>query len=207
MRLDISSGQSEYAAEPLNTRYIDYRIDDGMFEGYLAYAPKLIASAPCVLVAHDWSGPQQSTRVVAEKLARCGYVGFELDVYGKDVRGSLTGDNSGLMAPLMEDRSLLRRRLLAGLRFAQQHPQVDGTRVAVVGFCFGGLCALDLARAAPPGLAGAISVHGVLTPPNIGEQVSASRHKSRHFPWRSHGFRLSVQPLIELRLDQPRTRG
>ena len=110
-------------------------------------------------------------RAVTEKIARLGYIGFALDVYGKGIRGSETGDNSALMNPLLADRSLLRRRLLAGLRAAEDHKRVDRNRIAVIGYCFGGLCALDLARAMPPGLKGAASIHGVLTPPQLGEQL------------------------------------
>ncbi|MCY1217562.1 Dienelactone hydrolase family protein [compost metagenome] len=75
------------------------------------------------------------------------------------------------MNPLLSDRALLRQRLLAGLEAAKALSGVDASRMAVVGYCFGGLCALDLARAAPPDLLAAISVHGVLQPPLIGEQA------------------------------------
>jgi dienelactone hydrolase len=158
-------------AEELITENVDYTDADSLFEGYVVYAPNLAASkAPCVLVMHDWSGLNQSAQGVAQQMARLGYVGFALDVYGKGVRGSVVGDNSALLNPLMANRALLRQRLLAGLIAAQKHPLVDGQRLAALGHCFGGLCALDLARAAPRGLKGAVSIHGVLTPPNIDDQ-------------------------------------
>ncbi|MGK9797776.1 dienelactone hydrolase family protein, partial [Salmonella enterica subsp. enterica] len=63
-----------------------------------------------------------------------------------------------------------------GFDAAMALPGVDPARIAAVGYCFGGLCALDLARAAPPNLVAAISIHGVLRPPRIGRQgpISAS---------------------------------
>jgi dienelactone hydrolase len=155
--------------QAIETEYVDY-IGNAVFEGYMAYQAKLGSPGPCVLLAHDWSGQHETIRAQAEKLARLGYVGFALDVYGKGVRGSITGDNSALMAPLMAERLLLRQRLVAGLHAAQSHREVDAERLAVVGYCFGGLCALDLARASPRGLKGAVSFHGVLKPPNVGEQ-------------------------------------
>ncbi|TKB76159.1 MAG: dienelactone hydrolase family protein [Nitrospira sp.] len=69
------------------------------------------------------------------------------------------------MDPLLADRALLRERLLQALSAAQALEEVDPTRVAIVGYCFGGLCALDLARVSPPGLRCAISFHGLLSPP------------------------------------------
>lgn len=154
----------------LNTEFIYYKDQDTVFEAYAAYRADLTGLVPCVLIMHDWSGLNQHTRGAADKLARLGYVGLALDVYGKGVRGSLTGDNFALMDPLMADRALLRWRLLAGLNAAQNHPRVDHHRVAVIGYCFGGLCALDLARSVPIGLKAAVSFHALLKPPNIGEQ-------------------------------------
>lgn len=159
--------------EKLFTENVEYVDTDSLFEGYFAYAPGLAASkAPCVLVMHDWSGLNQGAQGVAQQMAHLGYVGFALDVYGKGVRGTPAGDNSALMNPLIANRTLLRQRLLAGLIAAQRHSRVDGQRLAALGHCFGGLCAFDLARAAPCGLKGAVSVHGVLTPPNTSDRSS-----------------------------------
>lgn len=154
----------------LRTEYLDYTEADSVFEAYVAYPADTNRPRPCVLVAHEWSGLNGAMRAMTEKVARLGYVGFALDVYGKGIRGSETGDNSGLMGPLMADRALLRRRLLAGLAVARKHPAVDTGRIAAIGYCFGGLCVLDLARAAPPDLRGVVSFHGVFQPPNLGAQ-------------------------------------
>lgn len=92
------------------------------------------------------------------------------------MRGEETGDNSALMNPLLADRALLRRRLLAGFQAAASLPLVDASRMAALGYCFGGLCALDLARTAPVGLKAAVSFHGALAPSNLSSQgpISAS---------------------------------
>lgn len=154
----------------LRTELLDYRDGDTVCEAYVAHDAALDGPRPCVLVAHDWSGQNQSIRTVTERVARLGWVAFALDVYGKGVRGEETGDNTALMTPMLADRALLCRRLLAGLAAAQRHPAVDPRRVAAIGYCFGGLCVLDLARAVPDGLLGVVSFHGVFTPPNLGPQ-------------------------------------
>jgi len=155
----------------IHTEYLDYADDQVTCEGYVAYDDAADARRPCVMIAHAWDGQNDIIRAKAEQLAEMGYVGFALDVYGKGVRGDVMGDNSKLMAPFMEDRAALRRRLLAGLTAAKQHPRVDPDRIAVIGYCFGGLCALDLARSAATGLRGAVSFHGIFSPPNCGEQA------------------------------------
>lgn len=154
----------------IHTESFDYWAGATRLEGYLARPAHVEAPLPGVLLCHEWSGLNASMRRHVELLAREGYVCVGLDVYGKGVRGDEAGDNAHLMAPLLADRALLRERLLAGHEMASHLADVDAERLAAVGFCFGGLCALDLARAAPPGLRAVVSVHGVYTPPRLGRQ-------------------------------------
>ncbi|KAK6042552.1 carboxymethylenebutenolidase [Cooperia oncophora] len=68
------------------------------------------------------------------------------------------------MKPLVADRmGLLKKRLLAAVEAIRSLPEVDPERIGAIGYCFGGLCALDLARH-NFGLKAAVSFHGTLTP-------------------------------------------
>lgn len=147
----------------------DYTDGKTTFEGYLAIDGNSNLSRPCVLVGHAWSGPSEHFEQIAEVLSKHGFIGFAIDVYGKGVRGKIDGDNSHLMNPLLENRALLRKRLLAAFKAAQNHPMVIPDKIAIMGHCFGGLCALDLARANPKGLKGAVSIHGLLDEPRLDE--------------------------------------
>ena len=149
---------------------VDYADGDAMCEAYIA-SPDGGGPNPAVLVAHQWSGQSDHERTTADRLAALGYVGIAIDVYGKGTRGDPHNDNSALMGPWLADRAALRRRLLAAVAFAGGHEAVDAGRIAVVGYCFGGLCALDVARSGTPDVRGAISIHGIFPPPNIGPQV------------------------------------
>lgn len=139
-------------------------------EGFVA-VPDGAGPHPAVLVAHNWAGQSEADNDIAEKLAALGYVGIAIDVYGKGVRGGPDADNSRLMIPWMQDRAALRDRLLAAVEAAAAHPEVDAARIAIIGYCFGGLCALDVARSATPLVKAAASFHGNYTPPAIGEQA------------------------------------
>jgi len=133
--------------------------------GYLAYkttAPQI--KRPAVLIVHDWSGRNAFACQQAEKMAERGYVGFSLDMYGEGRCGETVAEKQALMQPLMADRQLLRKRITAGLNALSMIDVVDQQRIAVIGFCFGGLCALDLARSGAS-IKAAISVHGLLNKP------------------------------------------
>lgn len=141
---------------------LEYLDQEAILEGYYVVDKTQTIKRPLVLVAHDWSGRNEFACQKAEKLAVLGYVGFALDMYGKGKQGQTIEEKSKLMKPLMEgDRTMLHRRILAGLHVASQLDCVDSTKVAAIGFCFGGLCVLDLARLGAP-VKGVVSFHGLL---------------------------------------------
>jgi dienelactone hydrolase len=158
---------------------IGYRDGDVELEGHLALPAYDTAKKPLVLVAHAWRGQSDFERAKAEALAALGYAGFALDVYGKGVLGSSPQENTALMAPLMGDRALLRRRLCAGLEAVCGHARVDASRVAAIGFCFGGLCVLDLARAGAD-LRGVVAFHGLLHPSGLPPEPIRARVLALH---------------------------
>ncbi|KTC82166.1 dienelactone hydrolase family protein [Legionella cherrii] len=139
--------------------------DNGQeFHGYIAYDKALAGPRPAVLVVHDWTGRNEFACEKAKLLAQMGYVGFAVDMYGHGQLGSTTEEKQALMNPLVSDQKLLRRRIQAGLTAACSMSEVDSKRVAVIGFCFGGLCALELARSGAD-LKGVVSFHGLLHKP------------------------------------------
>lgn len=141
----------------------EYRDGQDVFEGYVAY-PASEAPAPCVLIAHDWSGPGAWTHELAHGIAALGYVAFAIDLYGKGRRGRTAEASAALMQPLLDDRGLIHQRFRLAMDVAQEDGRVDGTALAAIGHCFGGLCVLDMARIGAA-MRGVVSVHGVLTPP------------------------------------------
>jgi dienelactone hydrolase len=142
---------------------IDYTEDGTTFEARVVWDDAR-GPRPAVLVAHAWSGQTEIERGWARALAELGYVGVALDVYGKGVVPSTDAEKRACMAPLVEDRARLARRLLAGIEAARAHRAVESERVAAIGFCFGGLCVLDLARRGAD-LRGVVSFHGLLHAP------------------------------------------
>ncbi len=157
------------------TTTIDYHDGDTLLEGYLAYRDTGSKPKPAVLVAHDWSGRRELACKGAERIAELGYAGFALDMYGKGIVGA-DGDterNGALMAPFAQDRALLRRRINAAVHTVRQLPHVDATRIAAIGYCFGGMCVLELARSGAD-VRGVVSIHGIFAPGKItNESINA----------------------------------
>ena len=147
------------------TQQINYSHNGKEFAGHLAYDDASSSPRPLVTVSHAWGGRGDFENNKAEELAKSGYAGFAIDVYGAGVTGSTPEENTALMNPLLEDRSELLGRLRAGVQAGSALDVVDASRVAVTGYCFGGLCALDLARSGDP-LTGAVSFHGLFAPPD-----------------------------------------
>lgn len=153
---------------------IEYEHDGQVFEGVLVHDETRSGPLPIVLICHAWAGRSDHEIRYAEKLAELGYAGFALDVHGKGVLGQSIEENQKLIQPYLENRPLLQTRLTLALDTAKSHPRTDAGNAAVMGFCFGGLCALDMARIAAD-IKGAASFHGLFHKPGNtdGKKISA----------------------------------
>ncbi len=147
----------------IQTRVVPYQCGDTSMDAYVAYDDAMTAPRPAVAVAHAWSGRSDFEEGKARWLAELGYVGVALDVYGVGVRGTTIEENSTLMTRLVEDRPELQARLLSGIDAMAALPEVDSSRMAAIGYCFGGLSVLDIARTGRD-LRGVVSFHGLFMP-------------------------------------------
>ncbi|MEO0998589.1 MAG: dienelactone hydrolase family protein, partial [Pseudomonadota bacterium] len=156
----------------IQSKTIEYSHNGTTLEGYLAWDDARSGPRPGVLVGHAWAGRSEFENRKAEALAELGYVGFALDLYGKGVLGQNTDENAALMQPFLDDRAMLQSRLQAALTTLREQDTADAGKTAIMGYCFGGLCALDLARIGTD-IAGAISVHGLFNAPGNTTDIQA----------------------------------
>lgn len=148
----------------IQTHTVQYQHGDVTLVGYYAYDDAYHEKRPAVLVCPDWSGRNAFADQKAELLASLGYVGFAVDIYGSGRVGTNKDENTELMTPFISDRTLLRNRLLSAFDAVKTLEQVDPDKIGGIGFCFGGLCILDLARSGVD-IKGVISLHGLLNAP------------------------------------------
>jgi len=151
-------------AVELVTKEIEYRHGDVVLEGYVAYPKDAKGKLPGVLICHQWMGHSPYERMRAEETAKLGTVAFALDIYGKGVRPKDSQEAAKLATLYKSDRALLRARASAGLDALRKVDVCDPSKIAVMGYCFGGTTALEVARSGAE-ISGAISFHGDLSSP------------------------------------------
>jgi dienelactone hydrolase len=147
------------AQAAIKTQYVDYMHGSTALKGYLAYDDAMTGKRPGVLLAHYRGGLQGETLEDAKMIAGMGYVVFAEDIFGKDIVPKTVPEMTALTNIYNGDRGLMRTRARAGFDVLAKHPLVDAAKIAVVGYCFGGTVAVELAETGVPAL-GTIAVHG-----------------------------------------------
>ena len=154
------------ARAEIRTQYVDYKVGDTVFEGFLAYDDAVKDKRPGILIAHNKRGISKHTEGIAIKLAQLGYVAFAADSYGKGLRFSKEDDDGSTVQSqkLKKDRAMTRARIRAAYDVLTANNFVDTAKLGVTGYCLGGMVALELARSGAPVKAVAI-FHGTLDTP------------------------------------------
>lgn len=158
------------AGSVVDTGPVDYVLDGTPLQGYVAADVASPALRPGVLVVHDWGGVGEYVRVRSQMLARLGYVALTADIFGAQVRPG-PQDAPRVAGGYYRDPALTRARVAAGLKQLRAHPLVDPSRIAAIGYCFGGWVALELARSGAE-LAGVVTFHAALSASDPADAVN-----------------------------------
>lgn len=174
--LSLVAAQAAVASD-LDRKDVNYQHDELSLRGYLVAptgAEARAARRPGILVVHEWWGLNDHARRQADRLAREGYVAFALDMYGEGMKTDDPHKAGELAGRFRSDRDLLVKRARAGLDVLLKDARVDPKRVAVIGYCFGGSTALQMALAGVD-VAGVVSLHGALggLEPRPGVRITA----------------------------------
>lgn len=150
------------------TQLIEYKLDNLVMEGFFAVDYEIEPTRGLIIIVHDWTGNREFAQEKARYFAKQGFSAFAVDLYGKGKRGSDTDKsiNQALLSDLMANRDIIVPRLDIGIECAKSLKKIDSDKVMLIGFCMGGLCVLDFARSGA-NVAGVVSVHGLLQPPEI----------------------------------------
>lgn len=142
---------------------IEYLVEGKKHVGYCAYKSK--DKRPLVLVCHAFEGRNEVAEEYARFFSELGYVGFAVDMFGeKQIETTLNGCMQKI-TPFFENRELVSVCLNPAIEVVASQSFVDKNNIGAIGFCFGGMCVLDLARNSNR-IKGVISVHGILSSPD-----------------------------------------
>ena len=134
---------------------------------------------PTIILIPTVMGVSELELGFARQLIELGYNAFVADLFGREFRGAERDVCFGEMKRLAADRAALRRRLIHVLDVVRGIDEVEGQQIAVAGYCFGGMCALDLARSGAD-IAAAVSFHGLFDPPGLPPEKITARVVAFH---------------------------
>ncbi len=153
---------SPLAWSELQGRNLSYQLAGESFNAYLARDDRFSGKRPAVLVVHEWWGLNDYARRRADMLAEQGYVAMAVDMYGAGKLAQHPDDAKGFMQAVTSNMAVAEQRFRAAKALLLQQADVDGDKLAAIGYCFGGAIVLHMARQGEELLAVA-SFHGSLT--------------------------------------------
>ena len=143
---------------------VEYSSDGVVCEGWQAYDDSVEGKRPAVLIVHQWTGLTDYEKMRARMLVKLGYNVLAADIYGKGVRPDGMPECAVQSGKYKKDRALYRTRLTDALAVLKKDPRTDPSKVAAIGYCFGGTGVIELARTGADVL-GVVSFHGGLDSP------------------------------------------
>ncbi len=161
--LIVIAGFSVGSAEAtLKAETVAYKVGDREFTGYLVYDDAFSGKRAGVIVVHEWWGHDEYARKRADMLAAEGYTAFALDMYGTGKLADHPEDAGAFAKEVIATKDAMHSRFKAAYDLLAEHETVDASKIAAIGYCFGGNVVLDMARAGMD-LDGVVGFHASLT--------------------------------------------
>jgi dienelactone hydrolase len=170
--LALSAGASQAAVV---TKVVEYEFDGVKLKGFLAHDDAVKEKRPGVLVVHEWWGLDDYAKGRCKQLAGVGYVAFAPDMYGEGKAVAHPDDARKMSSMVRENVKVWRGRAEAGLKQLAAHPNVDASKLAAIGYCFGGSTCLQLAYSGAD-LKAVVTFHAALPKPTT-EEAKAIKPK------------------------------
>lgn len=140
---------------------VNYNDDSAVLNGFVAYDSSVTDKRPVVLVVHEWWGLNDYAKGRVKQLVELGYLAMAVDMYGNGKMGNNPEEAGKLATPFYQNTALAKSRFDAALEKIKTFPQADTTKIAAIGYCFGGAMVLNVARLGEQ-LNGVVSFHGNL---------------------------------------------
>jgi dienelactone hydrolase len=150
---------------------ISYTAGNVDMKGYLVYDNSFEEKRPAVLVVHEWWGQNDYARKRAKMLAELGYVALAVDMYGDGKLAGHPDDAGKFAAEVFKNMDVAKARFEKALEIVKMNEKTDPSKIAAIGYCFGGGVVLNMARMGVD-INGVVSFHG-----SIATQTPAEKGK------------------------------
>src|SRR5262249_25472807 len=149
------------AQAEMKSQWVEYTHGDTKLKAYMVYDDQMAGRRPAVLMIHAREGMTPKTLQLAQTWAKLGYVSFAADIfgYGQGVLPKDVAEMQAQTAIYTKDRTLMRARTQAGFDALVKNPMVDASKVALIGYCFGGAVGVEFGATGAP-LVANVSIHG-----------------------------------------------
>lgn len=131
------------------------------YKCFVAYDENIKGKRPAILVIPEWWGLNDYTRSRARQLATLGYIAMAVDMYGNGANAANPQEAQQLTKPFYSNPQLSKSRVESAIKLLKTFPMADGSKMAAIGYCFGGNVVLNAARLGTE-LKGVVSFHGGL---------------------------------------------
>ncbi len=145
---------------------VTYTGDSTTMNGYVVYDENKEGPRPAVIVIHEWWGLNDYAKRRARELAQLGYIAMAIDMFGNGKQADNPDSAMKLAGPFYNNPQMAKARFDAALAKLKTYSQVDASKIAAIGYCFGGTQVLNMANMGEE-LSGVVSFHGglqVVTP-------------------------------------------
>jgi len=173
----LLSGFAFAAQAKMVQKPVEWTQDGTTFHSVLIYDDAVTAKRPGLVMVPNWYGVNDLAVKKAEAVAGKDYVVLLTDVFGAKLRPTNDDEARAAITPLYGNRPLIRKRMnmaLDQLKAQAKTAPIDLTKLAAIGFCFGGTAVLDLARSGAD-VAAVVSFHGGLQTddPSLAKNIKA----------------------------------
>lgn len=161
-KTDMKDSTKVITPSTIKTDSISWKMDGQTYIGFVAYDEDIDGKRPAILVVPEWWGLNDYTKRRAKQLAELGYTAMAIDMYGDGKIAPNPNEAQQLANPYYKDPALAKTRVDAAIDQLKNLPQTDTSKMAAIGYCFGGFVVLNAAKLGA-NLKGIVTFHGGLT--------------------------------------------
>lgn len=146
----------------IKSEILRYKIDTTVCSGYISFDSSSDKKRPVVFIIHEWWGLNDYVKRRARQLAEMGYVAMAIDLYGENKTAKTVEEAAGFSKSFYQNSQLAKNNYELAYSIVKKYPQADTNNIAIIGYCFGGSMALEIARMGAQ-VNGVVSFHGGLS--------------------------------------------